>query len=218
MPVKQFTAWSYSRLAAWEDCPLRAKLKLLDKKTEPEGPALARGNLIHGEAANYLTGKVRALPSSLVKLKTSFKELKAAKPMVEQQWAFDVNWQPVEWFAPTAHLRIICDAVTLPLPLAVVVDHKTGKLREGYQDQVELFALGVMAKFAEVKEVRTELWYLDHGQIIPAEFDRSMETKLRAKWAKRVRPMLIDKTFAPRPGWVCRYCDFRKEKQGLCPF
>lgn len=213
-----FTAWSYSRLHAWEECPLRAKLKLLDKRQEPEGPALARGNAIHKEAERFASGQVRSLPTSLSQMKDDFKELKKAKPLVEQQWAFTRDWEPCDWFGRDAWLRVICDAVTVSPPLAVVIDHKTGKLREGYNDQVELFALAAMAKFQDIDAVRTELWYLDHGVKIPNEFDRSMEKKLRTKWEKRSKPMLLDKTFAPRPGWACRYCHFSKSKGGPCKY
>jgi hypothetical protein len=222
MPVKykppQFTAWSFSRLHQWEECPLRAKLKLLDKRQEPEGPALARGNAIHKEAEKFASGQVRALPPSLALMKDDFKELKKAKPLVEQQWAFTVSWEPTEWFAKDAWLRVICDAVTVSPPNAVVIDHKTGKLREGYNDQVELFALAALAKFQDVATVRTELWYLDHGVIKDDEFNRSMEKKLRTKWEKRARPLLADTTFAPRPGFHCRWCHFSKSKAGPCKY
>jgi PD-(D/E)XK nuclease superfamily len=222
MPVRyqkpQFFAWSFSRLHQWEECPLRAKLKLIDKRTEPEGPALARGNAIHKEAEKFASGQVRALPQSLVQMKDEFKELKKAKPLVEQQWAFTVNWEPTEWFGKDAWLRVICDAVTVSPPNAVVIDHKTGKLREGYNDQVELFALAALAKFQDVSTVRTELWYLDHGVIKDDEFNRSMEKKLRTKWEKRARPMLADTTFAPRPGFHCRWCHFSKSKGGPCKY
>ncbi|OQW33956.1 MAG: hypothetical protein A4E20_12055 [Nitrospira sp. SG-bin2] len=222
MPVRyqkpQFTAWSFSRLHQWEECPLRAKLKLLDKRQEPEGPALARGNAIHKEAEKFASGQVRALPQSLALMKDDFKELKKAKPLVEQQWAFTINWEPTEWFAKDAWLRVICDAVTVSPPNAVVIDHKTGKLREGYNDQVELFALAALAKFQDVQTVRTELWYLDHGVIKDDEFNRSMEKKLRTKWEKRARPLLADTTFAPRPGFHCRWCHFSKSKGGPCKY
>ncbi len=213
-----FTAWSYSRLNAWEECPLRARLKLLDKRSEPEGPALARGNAIHKEAEAFASGQTRGLPPSLAQLKDEFKDLKKAKPLVEQQWAFTSAWEPTGWFDANAWLRVICDAVTVNPPLAVVIDHKTGKLREGYNDQVELFALAALAKFQDVAQVRTELWFLDHGVIRDNEFTRADEAKLRVKWEKRSRPMLLDKTFAPRPGWQCRYCYFTKEKGGPCKY
>lgn len=222
MPVRpytpQFTAWSFSRLYAWEECPLRAKLKLIDKLKEPEGPALARGNEIHKEAEKYASGQLRTVPKSLALMSDDFKGLKKAKPLVEQQWAFNIDWEPCDWFGRDAWLRVICDAVTVSPPHAVVIDHKTGKFREGYNDQVELFALAALAKFQDIETVRTELWYVDHGKIIPNDFDRSMEKKLRAKWVKRAKPMLLDKSFNPRPGGHCRWCHFSKAKGGQCKF
>lgn len=227
MPVKphipQFHAWSYSRLSAWEDCPLRAKLKLLDRRPEPEGPALARGNDIHKKAEKFASGQVRSLPQELGLFKDEFKDLKKAKPLLEQQWAFTRDWEPCDWFGKEAWLRVVCDAVRVEPPKATVIDHKTGKIRHGYQDQVELFALATLAKYQDINEVETQLWYLDHGLIIPEApeewiFRREDEKKLRTKWEKRSKPMLLDKTFAPRPGGHCRWCHFSASKQGLCKY
>ncbi len=64
MPIKampRFTAWSYSRLSDYEACPLKAKIKHLDKVSEPSSPALKRGSDIHELAAKYATNQLTEL-------------------------------------------------------------------------------------------------------------------------------------------------------------
>lgn len=215
----KFYAWSFSRLTLWEECPLRAKLQNLDRIETPKGPALERGNIIHKEAEDYALGRIKITPN-LKSLEGDFKILKASNPLVEQQWAFNVNWEPTEWFGRDAYVRIICDAVTMPTPdFACVIDHKTGKLRDGYQEQVELFSTGVFSRYGSVQEAATELWYLDHGTIIQNAFHRKDHTSLKKKWSKRAAPMLKDEKFPPKPGNHCRWCHFRRSNgTGLCPY
>lgn len=215
----KFTAWSYSRLTLWEECPLRAKLRNLDRHEEPKGPALDRGNEIHKEAENYVLGR-GPLTKNLKPMEDDFKVLKAANPMVEQQWAFNKDWQPTEWFGRDAYVRIICDAVTVTPPEACVIDHKTGKFRDSsYQEQVELFAMGTMFRYSDVMTVTTELWYLDWNRMIQNEFPRKDVEKLRKKWDKRAAVMLKDEKFPPKPGNHCRWCHFRRSNgTGLCPY
>lgn len=214
----KFTAWSYSRLAAWEECPLKAKLKLIDKLEEPDSPALQRGKEAHTLAEMYATGKLDDLPEALVEFADEFDELRRKEPLVEQQWAFNSQWQPTGWFDRDAWLRVICDAVVIDGPEAIVIDHKTGKAKDQYQEQVELFALAVFSKYPDVQTVMTQLWYLDHGVLVEDEFGRDEYEKLVDKWTARTGPFFADDQFAPRPGQYCRWCHFSRAKTGKCEY
>lgn len=215
--VNRITAWSYSRLHAWEECARRAKYKFIDKLEEPKGPALIEGIRTHKDAENYVTTDI-VLPASLSKMREDFDTLKRCEPLVEQQWAFNDRWEPTGWFDRDAWLRVICDAVAISDTEATVIDHKTGKLRAGYHEQVELFSLAVFARYPAVKIAHTELWFLDYGEIVHNEFKHSQEKSLRTKWERRARRMLLDTEFKPNPGWQCKYCHFAKSKGGPCEF
>lgn len=229
-PVKRFTAWSYTRLLDWEECPLKAKLKHLDKLKEPESPAMARGSAIHKEAEAYATGQLAKLPESLKLFKEEFTAVRklSKRLLVEQQWGIAEDWSSTDWFdsdalkrgLPKPWLRVVIDlGFKASAKLARMIDHKTGKIRDTHKDQLELYALAGFAQpeMKTVSEVSSELWYLDQGEIVEAKFKRKDAPDLQAKWRRRSLPMLADETFPACPGNGCRWCPFGKSKGGPCP-
>lgn len=223
-PLKRFTAWSYSRLGDYRQCPLRAKLKHIDRIKEPGSPAMDRGALVHESAAEYVHGNLRRIPKDLKLFHAEFKMLKklhAKTPcMVETQWAFTAAWKPCDWFAKEAWCRMVTDIATPPVKHHMrVIDYKTGRNRsEEQRPQLSLYAVGGFIRYPEVNEINTEFWYTDQGEIVEETFHRQDLKKLQAKWAKEVHPLLKDRTFAPRPTDKCRWCDYSQARQGLCKF
>jgi hypothetical protein len=221
-------------------CPLKAKLKYIDKIKEPPNAAMQRGADIHDLAEAYIKGTVARLPKELKEFKTLFQRLrkqykKAINGMVvEDTWAFTKDWDETawnDWVACWVRIKLDCaeheDEVTL-----LINDWKTGKYRpeqnETYIEQLELYALAALLLHEHIEVVKPRLVYLDHGIIYPddagevLEFTRDDIPKLKKLWAKRVRPMLNDKTFAPRPNNLCHWCFFRKSNKaaggGQCRF
>lgn len=223
--VLRFFAWSYSRLSDWEACPLRSKFKHLMKIPDPGSPALARGSDVHDHVAKYLTGKVRSIAPEWKRHAKRIALLKSLKPSVEQQWGFDAAWNRSDWFGANTIARIVVDAAAIvekkgrPKTL-LIVDWKTGKKREGYADQLELYALAGFARYPDVATVETELHYLDQDpdETETRSFARTDLPTLKAKWAKRVRPMLADRKFPPNPGRACMWCPYSASKGGPCQF
>lgn len=232
--ANRITSWSYSRWAQYTECPFKAKLKFIDKLKEPPAPAMDRGNMIHKLAEGFTKGlasvtvnfegkdqtcSTKKLPSELSKFAEQFAELKKSKPFVEETWAFTRNWAKTVWNDwQGCWVRIKTDAACVDGDTLYVIDHKTGKKREGYHDQLSLYALGGMLTFPNVKRVNTQLWFLDQGEDEVAEFDASQLGELKKSWEKKVTPMLNDTRFAPKPGNGCRYCPFSKSKGGPCSF
>lgn len=224
--IKKFTAWSYSRLGDWESCPLKARLKHIDKVSEPSSPALKRGSDIHELAARYATGQLKDLPPELARFPEEFADLRRRKDVeVERQLAVTRDWQPCEWFGAAAWLRIVVDATyagaTPDEPGRMVIDHKTGSIRAENTTQLDLYGLVMLAYYPGVKRVDSALWYLDAGEIASRSLLRSEAEAVRKRWEKRVAPMLADETFAPKPGNACRWCWYgqggkAKGGPGLC--
>lgn len=241
MANNYFTAWSYSRLRDYEQCPLRAKLKYIDKLPEPESPAMVRGKEIHSLAEGYIKGTIRRIPKELKNFEALFKELRKALAKdsypvyVENQFAVNSEWESTGWFDRDCWLRLVTDVTyiqmvlnqdtTLYAPHAWVIDWKTGKnddrMRDSYEEQLELFALGTFIRFPNVHVVHPALHYLDDGSTYVPEvgrYERNQLEKLQKKWFKKAKPMMNDRKFAPKANNGCRWCPYRKENDGPCKF
>lgn len=233
--VQKFTAWSYSRLTEWEQCPFKAKCKHLDKIKEPEpGPdsPLTHGKEAHEDADKYARGVGRALPGNLRLFKEEFAALRARKRdlRTEFQLALTKAWAPTGCYGSDVWLRIVFDVTWDEHVKAEgktyltrhVVDYKTGKIREEQQDQLELYALGALSMEPAPEVAIVELWYLDQGETRPEGggkvYGVGEVPSLRRKWVKRVAPMLADTAFIPQPGNHCRWCHLAKSKGGICVF
>lgn len=216
-------AWSYSRYADYKQCPLRFKLKHIDKKKEPGSAAMQRGSGIHTEGELYLKAakQPKKVPDSYRHFKDEMTQLHGLNPMVEQQWGFTKSWTPTGWFGADTWLRIVCDVVVKYDDNTVdLIDFKTGRKYDTNEDQVELFSCAPFLKWPEVDEVQTRLWYLDQedDNEVLRTYTRVEFEGIRKKWEKNIVPMFKDKRFAPTPNEKCRWCSFSKDKGGPCPY
>lgn len=211
-------AWSYSRKQVYDTCPFLAKCKFIDKLDEPKAPAMARGIAIHKEAEDYLLKRVRALPKSLKKLDKEFRLLRQHNPFVEEQLAFDEDWNPVDWFHKRTWLRVKQDACEeVDYGKFRTIDVKTGNPRGEYEEQLELYGLSVFLTFEDVEEVKTQMWFVDTGEIITGPTVTAKDVpKLQKKFKQATKRMLNDTRFDPTPSYKCKWCHFRKSNGGPC--
>lgn len=244
IPAKQATAWSFSRYTDYCQCPLKFKLKHIDKIQEPATAAMARdamarGSQIHDLAEGYIKGTIARLPKELKQFADEFRALRKQYKksingmVVEDTWAFTQDWDETtwnDWVGCWVRIKLDCahheDGETL-----IITDWKTGKFRpqevEVYVEQLELYALAALLFYEHIEVVKPRLAYLDHGIVYPNPeeplvFTRDMIHELKKTWAKRVRPMMNDKTFAPRPNNKCHWCFYRNSNKaaggGQCKF
>lgn len=218
MSEQKITAWSYSRYSAYSQCPLKVRLTSIDKLREPSSAALENGTKVHAELEAYLKTPDAAVPQSAIKLYADVEELKARKAYAELEVCFDDQWQPVDWFAKNAFARIKIDAMVKEDDYAWVCDFKTGRVSDGYDPQLELYALTALLMFPTVNTVDTSLLFLDAGKRLDGQqYTRTDLEMLKAKWLDRVAPMLNDTEFLPTPNQYCKWCHFRKSNGGPCP-
>jgi len=222
--ASRITAWSFSRLQDYRKCPRFAKYKHVDKIREPGNEAMARGSAIGKMAEDFIIAKGKPkCPPEIKEFELEFVELRKRKAVCEDQWAFNSSWEETGWFDHDAWCRIKTDiyALNKQTNTLLVVDNKTGKVREEHQEQVKLYSLGGLLKFPAADAVDARLWYLDHGVEEPAEpklYTPADIPKLKAYWAKQVKPMLADTRFAPKPSYGCRWCFFSKGNSGPCQY
>lgn len=229
IPVKQITSWSYSRYALYRQCPLKAKLQIIDKIKEPPNPAMERGIRIHEQASEYIKGNLSRLPQELKAFRTEFSKLrkqykkKINGMAVEDTWSFTERWTETawnDWVHCWVRIKLDC-AHEVADDTLIITDWKTGKYRDEstdeYTEQLSLYALAALILMPHIKVVKPRLVYLDVGRIYPdgeneveIVYTRGDIPKLKKIWASKVRPMLRDRAFAPRPNQFCNWCHYRK--------
>lgn len=215
-PVTQL---SHSRVTTWEACPRRLRYKVLDKLPDPPGRAMLRGRDVHDMAQAHAE-KRGPLSQEFAGWASRFRTLrKAAQLFCEEQWGFDAAWGRMDYFGDDRlRWRVKLDALVVRGTAARAIDYKTGQVRDSHDDQLDLYALAVFARFPDVATITGELWYLDQGEVGELRYQRDEdEARLREAWDRRAEPILADSTFAPRPGAACRFCAFsKKKKNGPC--
>lgn len=237
MPLAtQIKAWSWSRYKAHQQCPLKAKLTILERRVEPKNAAMQRGAYLHDELAAYLKGKKRTLSADLkpldkvlAPLRQQFKDIKKLQakglaPVAEEQWAFTAKWTQTEWNNwSDAWCRVVLDVMWWDSETRIRVrDWKSGKMSEKevneYLEQLELYALAVLLRYPHCEEVQPDLYFIDAQAAYPSAkeplvFTQKDVPRLKKTWEMRVRKMLNDKRFPPKPGWYCPGCYFNHAEE-----
>lgn len=230
-PVERIQAWSASRLETWEQCPLRAKFKYIDKLEEgPKGAAMELGTVLHKSAEMYITGRSKELHKDLFKIKATLDELRAEykkkRVRVEMEVALTKDWKPTQWFGDDVYVRIKIDALRmLPNGDVVVIDWKTGKFKnkrriEKDDDALNLYATGALS-LGIAKKATAKLVYTQANKEVTRPKGTLSLKVLQANqqaWDKRAAPMLADTVFPPSPSTECSWCPYTGNKGGPCEF
>lgn len=220
-------SWSYSRYADYKQCPLKFKLKHIDKLKEPGSPAMQRGNTIHGIAESFvgIRPDVKAkVPAELSNVAAEAKYLRENDAIVEVAWGFTAAWAWTGregWFGSDVWLRAKADAhVLYDDNTALLIDWKTGKKYETNEEQVELFALAAFMRYPALTDVDTRLWYTDiaDDNEVRREYSRKDAARIQKDWSRKITPMFADRMFAPRPNDRCKWCHFRAANGGPCKY
>lgn len=233
---RPITSWSHSRLSTYEQCPAKLYYQTVLKLPEPKSDAMSRGTEIHGKAEAYLKGLTPKLAPELKLFDKELKRLKTKRKkdqssvIIEDTWAFLSDWGATrydDW--KNCWLRIKTDVAERDGPRIVVTDWKTGKYRadnrSDYMQQLNLYAVGALTVFQHIPDVQitARLMYVDHGITYPEPAEQNVYTAkdrapLQKDWAKKVKPLFVDKKFAPKPNQFCNWCHFRKSNGGPCKF
>lgn len=114
--------------------------------------------------------------------------------------------------------------------IAEVIDFKTGKLYDGYDEQLELYALTAFRKWPDVELVGPTLWFVDQGlqvggphatHALPGVvtwYARTQVPAIEKAWRAKAKRVLTDTRYVARPGKQCQWCPYSKEKGGPCEY
>jgi hypothetical protein len=234
--------WTISKLHQWEGCGLQYALehqpakvigrfkgwKLADVvTTRVESPAMQRGSEIHDGLDRYIRGAADKLPEEAATWWTEVEALAAViqegadQGGTEVMWQYDDEWYPTDERAKVWHRQKL-DAWWVDERESLVVDFKTGRYYPKNEEQMQVYALGMFARFDQVETVTAELWYIDRPDnadtpIISKVFTREKDSaKLAKRWNSRAAKFIDDEKFRVNPGVSCRWCPFNAKKGGPC--
>lgn len=225
-------AWSYSRLAIFEQCKFRAKLQFVDRIPEPVRPlppgktehANDRGTRVHEAGEMFVRGGVELIPE-LRSFKPEFERLrelhKEGKVSLEGEWGFDDEWKPVSWKCSTVWARIKLDAfVRLSKTHGVVIDYKTGKKfgnEVKHAEQCQLYQLAAFLRYPELEVIDVELWYTDQNELTHMRYTRAQGMRFLTNFTTRGDKMTSEVDFPPNPNiFSCQWCPFGPTGTGHC--
>ena len=228
-------ALSWSRLSDYQQCPLKFKMKYIDKnkifkEDDQASPHLVRGSNVHKALENYVVQKTSGGQYE-VKI-SSLNEVEETKPFVdrfidnyktvipETQIAIDKNWNRVEWFSRDAYYRAILDLIAIRPSDVAIIDYKTGKFRDydtgpGGMGQLHLSGGISLHLWPTVPEVSTTYAYVDHKKTIVKKFTREDAAPIRAHFDEQYQIVNNDDKFKPTVNEFCKWCPVTREH---CPY
>ena len=201
-------AWSYSSITLFDQCPKKYyHLRVAKDIKEEESEHISYGNAVHKALADAIAGTA-PLPKPFESLGQWVEKITKTDGiiLVEQQLAITKELNPTEWFGKDAWYRGIADVIKIVGPVAVVVDHKTGKIQED-GSQLALMAQCVFAHHPQVQKIRTEFWWLKEDATTRADFTREDMVSVWAGLLPRVKALedaYASNNFPPKPGYLCR--------------
>ena len=153
-------AWSHSALNTFRTCPKKYWHEKI-KKDVPftESDASRYGKEVHKAFELYIA-KGTKLPFGLKQYTPYLEKFKTAKgqKLVEQRLAVTREFLPTGYFDKDVWFRGQADLIILHGAHAVVVDWKTGKYKNDF-DQLDLMAAGVFCLDPDIQTIDAMFWW-----------------------------------------------------------
>lgn len=221
------TAWSFTALSDFENCPKQFYHKRVAKDVKDEmGDAALWGDNVH-KFFEYSILHHQGLPIEAVEatsiLQGAEAEFALYKPYLEavlalpvdelfaeRQYAITKHLVPCDWFAKDVWCRGIIDVLAIKGSKAYALDWKTGK-RKPNSRQLKLFALLVFLHHPQIDTVKTEFVWLKTGERDTETYTRSQEAELWQEFVPslaRFKAAFKAEVFPPRTSGLCN---------GWCP-
>lgn len=221
-PTVKPISWSFSKLSDFSRCKLAFKIKHIDRVPEPERIlkkgqtefANDRGSRIHDNIETYIRGEHDALCDEADKhfgthidlLRVLYDE---GKVEMEDQWAFDRNWEPAPW--ETGWVRMKLDfLVHVSKYEAIVGDWKSGRhfgVEVAHANQLNLYALSTFLRFPELEEIAVADYYIDHGKTTERIFTRDQALRFKRSFDNQGTALTDCTDWPANPNkFSCQWC------------
>jgi RecB family exonuclease len=167
------TAWSYSSIKTFEQCPKKYyHLKVAkDVKDEP-GEAADYGTAVH-EAAEFFIKDGTPIPDKFSYMRPVVERFAAIPGEKHAELKLGIKkgkgrYEPCGFFDKDVWWRGIADLLIVNGHKAYCIDYKTGKnARYADTKQLDLLAAAVFLHYPEVMVVKSSLVFVVSGELVP---------------------------------------------------
>lgn len=201
-------AWSFSVLRSFDTCPKKHyHTRVLKDVKEPEGEAARWGMKVH-KAFELRVKNGTPLPPELMGHEPVLARFAGAHGVVttEQQIALTRDFKPTQWFAKDVWMRAVIDLCIINKSHALVVDYKTGKQSDDF-DQLELTAAVVMTLNPQVLTVTGAYLWLKDEMVTKDAWARSHVPGIWQRNIERLTPLNAahaNSHWPAKPNGLCR--------------
>lgn len=215
--MKEF-AWSLSALNTFEQCR-KKYFHLYAAKGTPEhvkdsdSSFSADGKFIHDAMKARVIDK-KPLPVPLrhfERVAAKFADAKGEK-YGEMKLALNRKFEPRDYFAKDVHVRVVIDLTIVQGKTAILVDWKTGKVKDD-PTQNALNAAVLSRYMPEITYFKTLFVWLAHDAITPKEYTvhhlPGVWSSLQPRVAK-IEEALKTTTFPAKQGPLCAWCPVKQ--------
>lgn len=204
-------AWSFSAVNNFESCPKKYyELSIGKNFKEVEGEAILYGKAVH-KALEKLVRDGTELPERFQHMKAYVQKYIdiPAKKLVEQQLAIKKDFSPTDWRDWSgAWCRAVIDLAVVGEKSAVLVDYKTGKIKDDGFTQLKLAAAIFMAHHTNIENVSVAyLWTAHKGVETKESYSREQITEIWNELLPRVnrfQAAFRGSDYPARPSGLCR--------------
>ena len=218
-------ALSWSRIDLYRQCPKKFKATHIDKVIEfdDSNPALQKGKKIHKELEDYTNwmndpdGDPPKMVQAAKNAVPILKRLKAKTGHVypEKQLALTHNWEKTDWFSSTEVLRYraIIDALAFDGDTLIVIDHKSGKVREYTEDfgQLHLTAAILLSLYPKMQKVECSYLFVEHKKTAKITITRSQLKPLMEQFDAEWEQVNAETEWAPKKNRYCNWCQIKED-------
>jgi hypothetical protein len=209
--------WSFSSLKLFQQCPRKYyRTKVVKDIVEPDTTATLYGKSAHTVAEEYIRDG-KEIPAQFAYMKPMLDRLASVSgnKFCEIKLGITEDLEPCEFDAPNVWWHGVADLVVIneEKQLAHSVDYKTSK-NARYADtmQLDLIAVGLFAKYPDIKKIKSALLFTVSGDLITAEHyvDKKDDyIKKPAMGVERLQKAFETKVWNPNSGPLCKFCSVK---------
>ena len=211
-------AWSYSRLNAFELCPKKYYLEQVARTVSEKKSAITDyGTECHKKFELRLI-KNKPLPLDLKHHEPILAKLAAlpGEGMPEQKLAINEDLQPTGYYDNDVWCRAIIDYAKLMGNKVLIVDHKFGKMRAGF-DQLDLMFAMMSCYIPELVKGAGAFYWAKEKRMTKKVYVKEDTMGIWGSFIPRVNRLKKaheETNFPPKRNFLCaRYCAIKE-----CPY